>query len=206
MSTINKIFLDLDDVLNTFTLTALQHVGCTIKHYEQYPRELGFDIVAGANKLLGRRQFTADSFWRCIPRSLWATCPPSDICYRLVDLAERAVGRDNVRILTAPASCPDSLAGKQEWAYRYLPPWLHDRVITCKTKSDCARPGALLIDDAEHNIIPFAAAGGVAWLVPRPWNRFAGKQALRMLEQQFATLDRSGFDCHRLQDLGLVPA
>jgi hypothetical protein len=192
MAKINTIFLDLDDVLNQFVPHVMRHLGCEFESYADYPAGYGWNLVGVVNHLLGRERFTSDSLWRSIPRSLWASVPPSDLSYWLLDQAEALVGRENIRVLTAASTCPEARAGKQEWAYRFLPPWLHGRVSISSTKFDCAKPGALLIDDAEHNTKAFIEHGGDAWLVPRPWNRNAHHSPQGYLAEMFyqARLDR----------------
>lgn len=38
-----------------------------------------------------------------------------------------------------------------------------------------AKPGQILIDDADHNVEAFRSADGEAILVPRPWNKGHGR-------------------------------
>ena len=174
-----KIFLDLDDVLNLFTLHALQHVGCPIdpaKGYGQYDASHGWDIVAAANELHPdhyyiEQDFSVQEFWDCFDREAWANVPPSDELKLLLRNCVALVGRKNICILTSPVLSPGCLEGKADWIRKYLPKWLHRQFLIGPPKHFCARPDALLIDDAQHNIDAFREAGGQTLLVPRPWNR-----------------------------------
>ena len=94
---IKTIFLDLDDVLNRFTMYALEHVGCDVNAYDEssYKPEWGFDIVKAANALsLNRNElspgavvaclhpidifFSPEIFWSRIGREVWAYTPVSE--------------------------------------------------------------------------------------------------------------------------------
>lgn len=170
---INRIFLDLDDVLCDFTLSALQHVGCPVgpRDFDKYDPKWQFDIIAAANALHDNgRIFTPDEFWRSLPRSFWAGVQPSGICYWLIGACVGLVERDNVFILTCPTRYPDCIAGKLEWIQRFLPSWLHQQFLIGKPKFLCASPESLLIDDSDENVYIFRKRGGHAILVPRPWN------------------------------------
>lgn len=167
---IRRILLDVDDVLNQFTLYALREVGCVLDTIEDFPGEVGFDIVAAANKL-GLTYFsTKADFWQRISRDFWANVPVSPECYWLIELCARFVGRDSVCLLTSPTTQPECLAGKLEWIHRNLPEWLHRQYLIGPVKHFCATGDALLIDDSPHNVNAFRDAGGQAILFPKPWN------------------------------------
>ena len=167
-----KVFLDLDDVCNAFTMYALQAVGCPVNAFDhhKYNPEWGFDIVQAANGLHPTGDFTTDSFWNLIDRSVWANAPVSMELELLLHECKKLVGYKNVHILTTPIMDPECLAGKLEWIHENLPPWLHRRYLMTPRKYLLAQPGALLIDDSDRNVDTFCAAGGDAILVPRPWN------------------------------------
>lgn len=170
MYPIKRICLDIDGVLNTMQQTLMQHGGIVGFTDDQYPTDIGFDIVSAINRLSGFQKFTNSSFWNSVPRSLWATCPKSDEYDLILRGAEWLVGKDNIILLTSPTRDPDCCAGKMEWIYAHLPKWLHRQFLMGPTKEFCARPDTLLIDDADKNVNAFTAAGGVGLLVPRPWN------------------------------------
>jgi 5'(3')-deoxyribonucleotidase len=167
---LTKIFLDLDDVLNDFTMHTLRSLGCYI---DEYDPEWGWDIVRAANSFHPLRHFTPESFWSSFDREHWATIPKSPMCDWLIERSVTLVGCENVCVLTCPTPDPDCTAGKQEWIYRNLPNWLHSQFLIGPPKHLCASPGALLIDDRDKNVEDFRMAGGRAILVPKPWNRGA---------------------------------
>ena len=193
---IKTIFLDLDDVLNRFTMCALQHVGCDVNAYDDtsFNPEWGFDIVKAANGLPHRKGypcfFTLGTFWDSIGRSVWAKTPMSSECGFLIHKCKQMVGRDNVCILSCPINDPECLAGKLEWIQRYMPPWLYRQYLLGPQKWMCARPDALLIDDSDKNVESFRAAGGQALLVPRPWNMAYGIDTIGYLQGAFKVIER----------------
>ncbi len=168
-----RIFLDLDDVLNAFTMSALGYVGCGVGAYEYdaYNPQYGFDIVRAANALHPFLNFTEADFWQSIDRNFWATVPKSRECDSLLSACENLVGVENVCILSSPTRDPDSLAGKLEWIHAFLPKRFHRQFLIGPRKYFCARHDSLLIDDSARNVDGFLDAGGNAILMPRPWNR-----------------------------------
>jgi len=169
---IERIFLDLDDVLNCFTMSALQYLGCPVTAHDSsdYDPAWGWDIVAAVNALHPTRQFTTAEFWESIPRNFWANVPKSRECDSLLRTCAWSVGPKNVCILSSPTLDPDCMAGKLEWIQRTMPTWLHRQFLVGPCKQFCAGPRSLLIDDGDHNIEAFREAGGMTFLIPRPWN------------------------------------
>lgn len=176
-----QIFLDLDDVLNKFTMQALTKVGCKVNPldpFSSFDPAWKFDIIKAVNGLHPRRkQFTHESFWRLFERSFWANLPLSEEFDLLLTKSEALVGRKNVCILTCPVSNPDCTAGKVEWIYANLPVWLHRQFLIGPQKYLLARPQALLIDDSDENVDVFRRHNGQAFLLPRPWNSRHGNNA-----------------------------
>lgn len=170
---IRRILLDIDDVLNQFTLYALRHVGCVLSSLNEFPAHVGFVIEDAANELLGYKRYSDKaSFFAEIDRDFWATVPVSQECGWLIQLCEQLVGRDNICLLTSPTHQPDCLAGKLEWIHDNLPAWLHRQYLIGPVKHFCAMPEALLIDDSLKNVEMFEAHGGQTILIPRPWNSY----------------------------------
>ena len=169
-----KIFLDLDDVLNAFTLSALAEVGCPVEafDFDKYDHEWGYDIVAAANALHHERSFTEETFWGALSTESWINMPKSQECNWLLDMCASLVGRGNVFVLTAaPSKVGDFVASaKVTWIRQNLPDWLQEQYLIGTCKQACASPEAILIDDTDKNINAFRRAGGRAILVPRPWN------------------------------------
>lgn len=167
---IDQILIDLDDVLNHFTLHALRHCGCDIHEESEYPVEVGYNITAAYNKLTGRR-VSVEYFWNLITPDVWDHLPRRDEANRLLSLCKGYVDRENVIICTASLGDPQHYAGKMAWIYRNLPEWTHRQVSITSMKHAYARPGSLLIDDSEANVDKFSTKGGQIILVPRPWNQ-----------------------------------
>ncbi len=171
---ITEILLDIDDVCNQCTKSALQwlNVPMDYDNFEAtYPRVFGYDIVSVANHLTGYNRFTVPSFWSMIPRVFWASCPVSEEFHWLLAQCEKLVGRENIIFLTSPTKDPDCLAGKLEWIIKTAPSWMHRQYSICTRKRIAANSESLLIDDSDTNVNVFRATrNGNAILVPRPWN------------------------------------
>ncbi len=163
-----QIFLDLDDVLNEFTMSTLRSFGCNIKAYDP---KWGWDIVKAANNTHPTQGFTVPGFWNSLDRDHWATRPKSEMCDWLIKKSADLVGRENVCILSSPTLDPDCLAGKLEWIHDNLPSWMHRQYLIGPKKWFCANLNALLIDDCDQNVDEFRRHGGWAITVPRPWNQ-----------------------------------
>lgn len=169
-NTIERVFLDLDDTLNSYTLYVLGLLGANIGpfDYHKYP-PVGYDIVTALNVLTGRK-LTAAEFWSNIPREYWSQAPRAREFDTIVKFCERLVGLENTYILTSPTLCPESCAGKLEWIQREWPK--PRNYFLGPAKSVIARPGYLLIDDISRHLDPWAAAGGDIISIPRPWNDY----------------------------------
>jgi hypothetical protein len=169
---ITRILLDVDDVCNRFTMTALWHVGCEVDPMNDrtHPGGGSYDIVGCANKMFGYERFTKQKFWDSFPRRFWATVPPSVEFSMLLGCCEQLVGQENICLLTSPTIDPECPAGKLEWIHEFMPRWLHRQNQIGACKQFCAHPEALLIDDADKNVNKFREWGGQTLLVPRPWN------------------------------------
>jgi len=185
-----RIFLDQDDVCNTFTMYALHQLGCKVSatDYADYP-PVGYDIVAAAN-WFGGQQYTVPDFWNSIGREVWATVPESEVFPWVLEAAARLVGQENVCIATAPTKDPDCLAGKLEWIHRHFPAWMHRQYVLTPRKHFLAQPGAVLIDDNEENVRLFEVHGGTGVLVPRPWNSARGHKPLAFLKENLTRCER----------------
>ncbi len=171
---IKEIFIDLDDTLNKFTMETLVEVGCIINQSDplsSHDPAWGFDLVKAANALHPHRKFTPEQFWRSFSEYFWATLPRSDEFDFLLEESIKLVGKDNICILSSPTRDPACAAGKLSWIQNHCPHWLHRQYLLGPEKFRCAKPGALLIDDNDDNIEKFCSKGGMAMIIPRPWNR-----------------------------------
>ena len=167
-----RIFLDLDDVCNRFTMYALKQVGCPVDEfsYRDFDPAWGWDIVRAANALHPTREFMTADFWNSLGRDIWSSVPESAEFKALLHRCEKLVGTENVCILSSPTHDPECLAGKLEWIQDHFPKRMHRQFLIGPQKHFCARPDALLIDDSDHNVRTFRIYGGQVILVPRPWN------------------------------------
>lgn len=168
---IDTILLDLDDVLNAFTMHILGQLGVDVRPYDfdRFPRECGFDMIAAWVKMTGRPKPSIPEFWSWVDRGMWASCPKSEQWW-LLDAAGELVGRENVLIATSPTKCSDCVAGKHDWIMRHMPVWVQRQYFITPRKHFLARPGVLLIDDADGNCEKFESRGGATITMPRPWN------------------------------------
>lgn len=180
---IRRIFIDLDDVLNSCTMEILRFIGCDVGPYDynKFNSNWGFDIVKAANSLHPSRKFSAHDLWCEISRSEWASMCKSEECDWLLHKCIDIVGEKNVCILTCPTFRPDSAAGKIEWIYKNLPLIFRQQFLIGLPKYMCACSGALLIDDKYQNVVEFRKAGGQAIVVPRPWNLYHGVDTKKYL-------------------------
>jgi hypothetical protein len=170
---IERICLDLDDVLNSCTMHILKILGCDVGAFEYtaWP-DVGYDMVAGWSELTGRPPVPVNVFWEWISRSIWEAMPPSKQFW-LLEAAAIAVGQKNVLIATSPTKSADCLFGKYQWMERHLPGWCHRQYAITPRKHWLAQPGVLLIDDCDENIMKWRANGGIGIICPRPWNSLA---------------------------------
>lgn len=176
LSEIKSIILDIDDTLNSLTLTIMGDVfGCSVGpyDYDRFPTGVGYDIIKAVNQMLeleGDEQWQLKEFWNTVPRNLWASAPLSKECYYLLSRSAQLVGKENVFLASTPTKDPDAHAGKIEWINAYMPSWMHRQYFITPRKWRLANSETLLIDDCDDNIDKFCKKQGQALIVPRPWN------------------------------------
>jgi 5'(3')-deoxyribonucleotidase len=158
-----KIFLDMDGVLADFVLGWCSAKGLA----SPYANGLNggeWDIA----KIFG---MSGEAFWEpCNSAEFWANLPWTVDGYEILKTCCKAVGRDDVYLLTSPSHSPESWKGKVQWVQEFLPS-MQGRMIQCNCKHVLARPGYVLVDDCDVNIDRWRESGGVGVLVPRPWNK-----------------------------------
>ncbi len=196
MSKIKRIFLDLDDVLNRFTMPALHHVGCPVNKYtfQKFPVECGFDIIAAANSFSVKasgRFFCRDEFWSLFDENFWANLPTSSEMIQFIDWAQIAVGLKDVYILTAATGEEGCLEGKRKWIIKKMGSIWAKKMIICTDKFVCANEYSILIDDSQKNIDRFRQAGGYAIIVPRPWNKLHKENSLIHVKSELSKILKS---------------
>lgn len=186
---ITKIYLDLDGVCNRMIMHALEINGCRVSRYNDaaWPLPGCYDFAAAARKLSPGRKWSHDLIWYSVPFEVWASTPPSLEFGYLLSACQHLVGQDNIAFLTKPTGA-ESAGGKVAWIERFAPIWLHDKYTITKQKADLAKPDRLLIDDSDAEVNAFREAGGLALLVPRPWNSLWKVEPLKYLAQFFDSL------------------
>lgn len=127
-------------------------------------------------ELTGKPFTDADlhKLWRDGGQEFWATVPWLPWGRALFDLCRHYAP---VVLMTTPTFEPSCAAGKMQWINDNIPAELVRRYALSPCKHHMAHPGALLIDDGEHNIDAFREHGGEAFLWPGPWNE-AGKSGM----------------------------
>lgn len=157
-----KCFLDMDGVLCDFVLAACQLHGADDPY--KHDRNLG---VWGFDKLIG---VDTEAFWKPLGYEFWSTLPWMHDAGYILRLVERTFGKENVCLLTSPCDTAGCVEGKREWVKQNMPDYSR-RLLIGSAKEFCAGPNRVLIDDYDHNVKVFRAAGGEAVLVPRKWNQ-----------------------------------
>lgn len=104
--------------------------------------------------------------WEDAGQEFWATVPWRDGGHELLDVCRASAP---VMLLSTPTGAPSCVAGKLEWIQRETPALARTYSLS-PAKHMVAHPGALLIDDGEHNVEAFKKAGGMTFLWPAPWN------------------------------------
>ena len=83
----------------------------------------------------------------------------------------KRVNPEQIYLLSCPMSNIYSASGKMAWIHKNLPMYESRTIITSISKSFFATSDRLLIDDKNENVDKFRAAGGMAILYPRSWNK-----------------------------------
>jgi hypothetical protein len=169
---INQILVDLDDVCNHFTMTALSMLLGRQVEESEFPVWVGYDLTAAYNVLNLGEDVTVDEFWPMVTPDIWSYMPRREDTDWLLDLCAECVGRENVLICTKSLGHPMHFVGKIQWMYDNLPNWIQGQYSITPLKHAYARHDVMLIDDCAGNVDKFTdTRNGRAILVPRPWNR-----------------------------------
>jgi hypothetical protein len=160
---ITKIFLDLDGVIRDwvrgvikwYDLDCMAQDVLTWSWFEKYVEHL----------------MTPKEFWEGQTSTFWETLPFTQEAPMILDVMNyiQKSGNTSVFLLTSPTL--SSAGATQSWIRKNMPKYFSDkRYIIGPPKYACASKNSILIDDAEHNVFPFAEWGGYGFLYPRPWN------------------------------------
>lgn len=157
------VFIDVDGLLANFIGGVLDmHPDAPFTHADA-PWEvwtaLGYD---------------APLFWSTKRREFWRSLAPYPEGITLLGRLERLVGQTRIALLTHAPDVDGAIDGKRDWIKRHQPFYLK-RLFTGEPKFMAAGPTKVLIDDCDANCEAWARHGGLAVLVPRPWNKRAGE-------------------------------
>ncbi|MCK4822200.1 hypothetical protein KA005_40935 [bacterium] len=158
-----KWFLDMDGVIVDFIVAVIKfhNLKCT-------PND-----IKGWGGMYNYWDGTEEEFWQPLDESFWMNLPFTPEGPEIIDL----LAPFKPTILSSPVR--NCAGGKQKWIQKNLPEYYdHGRYILSPNKSILAHPGSVLIDDAEHYIDEWVAAGGQGILVPQPWNRNRNQNTL----------------------------
>jgi 5'(3')-deoxyribonucleotidase len=168
---LKAIYLDMDGVIVDF-------VGGVFRTYNLDPglrTEVStWDGIPGVlTKYAGHRRggipFTDDDLWKMlgtVGARFWAELEWLPWGREVYDLCSSFAP---VVLMTTPTKHPSSAAGKMEWIQKHIPEDGYRYAMT-PCKHHMAHPGALLVDDNDHNVMKFGDHGGTGFLWPATWN------------------------------------
>lgn len=113
---------------------------------------------------------SSEELWSPLDYNFWSNLPLTREAHQVVGYCSRAVGAENICILTSPSRNDGCMDGKRDWVKNNFP-YFSKRLLIGSCKYFCASPQSLLIDDSEKNVDLFIEHGGQAFLFPRPWNK-----------------------------------
>lgn len=156
------IFFDMDGVLTDFYGSVMEAFGRQKnRRFHPFPQKWNIWEHLGC---------TEKQFWdACRGTDFWANLDWCNGGHQLLLAAEEVVGAENIYLLTSPSRDPGSYAGKYLWVEKHLPNYLSRLILTGK-KFLLAKDDRILVDDSDDNCRKFIEAGGLACLVPQPWN------------------------------------
>lgn len=154
-----NVLFDVDGVIADFVRGAFKHHGVELditKVQWDFPSQIGF---------AGREH----EFWNPLGYFFWSGLPVLGDGKHLLAAVEEVAGLDRVSLLSSPCETHGCCDGKRAWVREHFPRYSR-KLFLGNDKSSLANPHTILIDDNEENCQKFIDAGGVAILLPRPWN------------------------------------
>jgi len=178
-----KCFLDMDGVVADIVLGMCHHFKVANPFDDPaYHGPHTYNLMSIVGK--------GPELWADLGFGFWADLPETSEAAQIVDLVTQCFGVENVCILSRPTSNIGCMAGKRMWIERHFPQFANQFLFGIK-KEFCASETALLIDDTQENVKAFEDAGGLAFLVPRPWNdRHADEPQLVTILREFLSYGR----------------
>ncbi len=161
-----RCFLDIDGVLADFDSGAHKALGLSFdKGHWPYTRGPGgWDWY----EELG---LSLEEFDSHLGFDFWANLEWMPDGHDILRTVLRFFSPKQITLLTTPMPNVMSASGKVAWVKEHLPAYDNSLMVITDSKSVLAQvPGAVLVDDCQKNVNQWRAAGGVAVLVPRPWN------------------------------------
>ena len=159
-----QIFIDMDGVFVDFLGGCFKYFN-TDKTIADWPeREWGDDKIL--KEMFG---LSGPAFWKRIGNDFfWANLDWQPDGKEFIDF----ISPYKPVILTSPAF--GSAHGKHMWIRDNLHEYYKDRrYLIGPAKEYVSRPGVILIDDCEENILKWKEKGGMGILYPRHWNKLS---------------------------------
>lgn len=138
---------------------------------KNYPYLAGkYDMFEDLCSRTGGRVSMDNLYRACDSAEFWSGLEwdPMGKEIRTAILVELGSWKDVV-ICTSPMATPDAWKGKVEWLKKNVPE-IRNISITTAPKHLYAKPGHMLIDDKDSNVVRFREHGGAAFLIPQSWN------------------------------------
>lgn len=160
---ITQLFLDMDGVLINWDKAVCDWFG--VPPWNPSKWEIPYTEIFG---------FDSKEFWKQLDyKDFWANLPWYDDGRQILALCEPFKP-----VILSHGRVPQAYAGKVEWLHRELPNVVHEgRYLLSGIRKDyVSHPGAVLIDDADHNCKAWEKKKnpGKAICYPRPWNSNRG--------------------------------
>lgn len=164
------IYLDMDGVCANF----VRGVGILYKRpaldleYRTLSKRLGYEEPPwNFFPMITKDEATA---WKRIAEEGWEFWRNLEETDEYTELLEMLRGYEIV-FVSHPTRSADSIKGKLLWLQDRFTDVFSNYFLGGWNKASLAGSGGILIDDNQDNVDKYIAAGGMAILFPRPWNR-----------------------------------
>ena len=157
--------LDVDGILANFNEGAFRALG--IHYYYEHPALHEWEWYEYFNILIEELDLVCTT-------DFWAGLQWMPDGREILNMIEKEFATDEIYLLTTPMPNLESASGKMMWIRHHLPQYEVRTIITRAPKRIFAVPGRVLVDDKTENCQEFIDCGGMAILVPRPWNARRG--------------------------------